>query len=84
MPNGRRAKKGATRRYAAFRLNPLSQIAFASNRLQPLPPASTHESLAHHKQQTGAERRGSGQSPVILFGNAYLHSQGQLGDGFLY
>ena len=33
MPNSRQTNEGADRRYAACRLYPLSQIAFASNRL---------------------------------------------------
>ena len=70
MPNGRRAKKGATRRYAAFRVNPLSQIAFAPITSSPCRPPSSHDRPAHHQQQPGAERacRSSAQRPAVAAG----------------
>ena len=61
MPNGRRAKKGATRRYAAFRLNPLSQIAFAPIAPQPLPPAV--KSRKSRAPQATAGRGAGGLKP---------------------
>ena len=65
-----RQNEGANRRPAAFRLNPLSQIAFAPITHSPCRPPSSHERPAHHKQQPGAERacRSSAQRPAVAAG----------------